>query len=127
VIGLVVVSHSAQLAASLSKLAGEMGGGGLRVVPAGGGADGAFGVDAAGVAAAIAEGDSGDGVVILCDLGSAVLSTRTAIELRPDHDARLVDAPLVEGAIAAAVMASTGASLDEVARAAEGARGASKL
>lgn len=103
-----------------------MGGAGVTVVPAGGGANDALGVDAASVATSIEAADGGDGVVVVCDLGSSILSTRTALEL-VERDARLADAPLVEGAIAAAVVASTGADLDDVVAAAEGARGATKL
>ena len=56
-----------------------------------------------------------------------ILSVLAALAERDGDDLRLIDAPLVEGAVAAAVMASTGASLDEVAAAAEEARGARKL
>ena len=54
--------------------------------------------------------------------GNAILTVRTVLEDREDGDVRLVDAPLVEGAIAAAVSASAGLSIDDVARAAEEAR-----
>jgi PTS hybrid protein len=127
VVGLVVVSHSGELAVALAELAGEMGGATVAIVPAGGGPDGALGVDAASVAAAISQSESGDGVVVLCDLGSAVLSARTALELEDGGNVRLADAPLVEGAVAAAVIASTGAPIGEVLGAAEGARDARKL
>jgi PTS hybrid protein len=70
------------------------------------------------------------GAVVLMDLGSSVLSVRAAMAELPDDVAErleIVDAPLVEGAIAAAVTASTGASLREVAAAAEEARTVAKL
>ena len=75
---------------------------------------------------AIRRADGGDGVVVLGDLGSAILTVRHVLERNGNGHVRLVDAPLVEGAVAAAVMASAGATLDDVA-AAEEARGANKL
>ena len=76
---------------------------------------------------AIARADHGDGVVVLGDLGSAILTVRHVLERARQRPRELVDAPLVEGAVAAAVMASAGSALDEVVAAAEEARGASKL
>lgn len=121
-VGLVVVSHSRQIAEGTAELAGQMAGPDVRIVPAGGMEDGAIGTDAARIAVAIGEADAGAGVVVLADLGSAVLATRTALELlgNPDN-VRLSRGPIVEGAIIAAVQASTGSSLDEVLEAAEGA------
>lgn len=121
-VGLVVVSHSNRIAEGTAELAGQMAGPDVRIVPAGGMADGSIGTDAARIAEAIAAADAGAGVVVLADLGSAVLSTRTALELldNPEH-VRLSRGPIVEGAIMAAVQASTGSSLDEVLEAAEAA------
>ena len=121
-VGLVVVSHSSRIAEGTAELAGQMAGPDVRIVPAGGMEDGAIGTDAARIAVAIGEADAGSGVVVLADLGSAVLATRTALELlgNPDN-VRLSRGPIVEGAIIAAVQASTGSSLDEVLEAAEGA------
>jgi dihydroxyacetone kinase phosphotransfer subunit len=118
----VVVSHSSRIAEGTAELAGQMAGPDVRIVPAGGMEDGAIGTDAARIAVAIGEADAGSGVVVLADLGSAVLATRTALELlgNPDN-VRLSRGPIVEGAIIAAVQASTGSSLDEVLEAAEGA------
>ena len=121
-VGLVVVSHSRLIADGTAELAGQMAGPDVRIVPAGGMADGAIGTDAARIAEAINEADSGAGVVVLADLGSAVLSTRTALELLEDPAAvRLSKGPIVEGAVMAAVQASTGSTLDEVLQAAEAA------
>ena len=121
-VGLVVVSHSRLIADGTAELAGQMAGPDVRIVPAGGMADGAIGTDAARIAEAIDEADSGAGVVVLADLGSAVLSTRTALELLEDPAAvRLSKGPIVEGAVMAAVQASTGSTLDEVLEAAEAA------
>ena len=121
-VGLVVVSHSRLIAEGTAELAGQMAGPEVRIVPAGGMADGAIGTDAARIAEAIGEADTGGGVVVLADLGSAVLSTRTALELLDDPGAvRLSTGPIVEGAVMAAVQASTGSTLDEVLAAAEAA------
>jgi dihydroxyacetone kinase phosphotransfer subunit len=118
----VVVSHSSRIAEGTAELAGQMAGPDVRIVPAGGMEDGAIGTDAARIAMAIGEADAGSGVVVLADLGSAVLATRTALELLGNpENVRLSRGPIVEGAIIAAVQASTGSSLDEVLEAAEGA------
>ena len=121
-VGVVVVSHSRLIAEGTAELAGQMAGPDVRIVPAGGMADGAIGTDAARIAEAIGEADMGAGVVVLADLGSAVLSTRTALELLDDPaGVRLSRGPIVEGAVMAAVQASTGSTLDEVLEAAEAA------
>jgi len=121
-VGLVVVSHSVRIAEGTAELAGQMAGDEVRIVPAGGLEDGTIGTDAARIAAAIESADAGAGVVVLVDLGSAVLSTVTALELLGDpENVRLSRGPIVEGAVIAAVQASTGSSLDEVLEAAEGA------
>ena len=88
----------------------------------GGTADGGLGTDADRIAAALDAADQGDGVVVLGDLGSAILTVRSVLEDFEGSGARLVDAPVVEGAIAAAVTASAGLPIDDVVRAAEEAR-----
>src|SRR5919197_1557206 len=124
VVGIVIVSHSATLAAGVRGLAAEMAGTDVRLEPAGGlDAPDALGTDAVRVAEAIARADSGDGVLVLMDLGSAVLSAETALDLlTPELRERvlLCEAPLVEGAVAAAIAARLGASLPEVAAEATG-------
>ena len=121
-VGLVVVSHSSRIAEGTAELAGQMAGPDVRIVAAGGMDDGSIGTDAARIAAAIEEADAGAGVVVLADLGSAVLSTRTALELLGDPENVLLSrGPIVEGAVIAAVQASTGSTLQEVLEAAEGA------
>jgi phosphocarrier protein FPr len=114
-VGIVVVSHSAELARGVVELARQMGGEEVRVEEAGGMDDGSIGTDAARVLAAIERAMSGDGVLVLMDLGSALMSAEMAVELM-ESDGRVVlsEAPLVEGAVAAAAAARTGASLDEV-------------
>ena len=124
-VGLVIVSHSATLADGVRELAAEMAGPEVRLEVAGGieAPEPALGTDAARVAEAIARADTGDGVVVLMDLGSAVLSAETALDfLTPEQreNVLLSEAPLVEGAVAAAVAAKLGASAQEVAAEARG-------
>ena len=121
-VGIVVVSHSADIAAGTLALAGQMAGPDVPLEGVGGTADGGLGTDADRIDAALDAADQGDGVVVLGDLGSAILSVRSVLEDREGNGARLVDAPLVEGAIAAAVTASAGLPIDDVVRAAEEAR-----
>jgi PTS hybrid protein len=127
VVGIVVVSHSPDLARGVVDLAGELAGPEVAMAAVGGGPDGRLGTDGERVREAIARVDGGDGVILLGDLGSAILTIRHVLERRANNHARLVDAPIVEGALAAAVTASAGLPLDDVARAAEEARHASKL
>jgi multiphosphoryl transfer protein len=119
VIGVVVVSHSAQLAKAAVELASEMvRGGGPRLAVAAGVYDGSFGTDATRIAEAIGEVASPDGVLVLVDLGSAVLSAGLALELidLPGIEVRVTSAPFVEGLMAGLVVAAAGGSLDEVER-----------
>ncbi len=126
-VGIVVVSHSAELARGVAELAGQMAGPSVRIEVAGGGPGGSLGTDDGLVRDAIRRANEGDGVIILGDLGSAILTIRHVLERNGNGHARLVDAPLVEGAVAAAVIASAGCSLEDVVSAAEEARGANKL
>lgn len=127
-VGIVLVSHSFELAHGLAALASQVAGNEVRVEPAGGGPEGTLGTTGDIVWDAIQRADRGQGVVVLADLGSSVLTVRHLLEEgRGNGHVRLVDAPFVEGAIAAAVMSSAGQELEEVARAAEDARGASKF
>jgi phosphoenolpyruvate---glycerone phosphotransferase subunit DhaM len=127
VVGIVVVSHSRDIASGLADLAGQVAGPEVRIEPAGGGPEGSLGTEEARVADAIERANAGDGVVVLCDLGSAVLTVKSLLESRNGNSVVMADAPLVEGAIAAAVMSSAGQGVYDVAKAAEEARGASKL
>jgi len=128
VVGIVVVSHSSDLAEGLAALAAQMAGPDVRIEPAGGLPDGSLGTDEDRVRAAIKAANQGSGVVILGDLGSAILTVRHVLERHNGNGSvRLVDAPIVEGAVAAAVTASANMPLDDVARSAEDARGAGKL
>jgi PTS hybrid protein len=126
VVGIVVVSHSRDLATGLAELAGQVAGPDVRIEAAGGGPEGTLGTEEHLVRQAMERADTGDGVVVLCDLGSAVLTVRHLLEDR-NGGVVLADAPLVEGAVAAAVVSSAGSTLEDVANAAEEARGARKL
>ena len=116
-VGLVIVSHSAGLAEGVAQLAREMGGEDVAIATAGGLDDGAIGTDAARVMAAVDAVRSPDGVLVLMDLGSALMSAELAVEMSdPDGGPiELTAAPLVEGAVAAAARARGGADLAEVA------------
>ena len=122
-VGLVIVSHSAALADGVTELAREMGGGEVAIEAAGGMEDGEIGTDAERVRAAVERVRSPEGVLVLMDLGSALMSAEMAVEMTEEDGGpiRLSEAPLVEGAVAAAALAGAGASLDEVAREARGA------
>jgi len=128
-VSLVLVSHSAMIADGLAGLLAQVAGPDVPIVAAGGGPEGTFGTDGARVHDALERAGTA-GAVVLMDLGSSILSVRAAMAELPDEITtrlEIVDAPLVEGAIAAAVTASTGASLREVAAAAEEARTVAKL
>ncbi len=120
-VGVVLVSHSAEVARSVVELALGLSAGGTPppVAAAGGTPDGGLGTSSELIAEAVRSVDRGAGVALLADLGSAVLTIKSLIEDEELPDgARLVDAPFVEGAVAAVVTAGTGADLDAVAAAA---------
>lgn len=120
-VGLVIVSHSAEVAHGTADMARQMGGD-VTIVDAGGNAEGGLGSDVARIMAAIDAAWSPAGVAILVDLGGAETNSEMAIELREGEAGAgivVLKAPLVEGAVVAAAVAATGASLDEVREAAE--------
>lgn len=118
-VGLVIVSHSAQLAAGVVELAAQMARN-VVLIPAGGTDDGGIGTSLEKVMSALGRADGGDGVVVLTDLGSAVMTAESALEfMGSPENIVLADAPLVEGAVAAAVAAQSGAELAVVQKAAE--------
>jgi multiphosphoryl transfer protein len=121
-VGLVIVSHSAQLAAGVVELAGQMTQGKTPIADAGGASDDILGTSADKILAAIQSVDGPDGVLVLLDLGSAILSAEMALEMLSDEQrdrVRLSYAPLVEGAVAAALEASLGRTLVQVQQVAE--------
>ena len=123
-VGLVIVSHSARLAEGVAELAGQMAQGKVGIAVAGGTSDGRIGTSAEKIISALHEVDGPDGILVLLDLGSAVMATEMAVEaFQQDspHPVLISPAPLVEGAVIAAVEASIGNSLQEVAEAAASA------
>jgi PTS hybrid protein len=131
-VGLVLISHSATLVEGLRDMVVQVAGADVPVATAGGTQDGRLGTSAPRIAAAIRETlDAGvDGAIVLLDLGSAALSLEVALEELDEADrarVRVSEAPLVEGAVLAAVQASVGATIDEVVAAAEGAATMAKL
>ncbi len=127
-VGLVLVSHSPQIAEGTAELVRQMAGE-VEIMAVGGDSDGGFGTDPEGIRAAI-ENLEADEVLIFMDLGSAVLSAETVLEMLSPEDrerVRLVDAPFVEGAFAAGVVASARSDADECVEAAMEARTESKL
>ncbi|MFK0003014.1 dihydroxyacetone kinase phosphoryl donor subunit DhaM [Paenarthrobacter sp. NPDC090522] len=125
-VGIVVVSHSSKIAEGAVELAAQMAPD-VGLVAAGGTDDGRIGTSLEKVLAAVEQSladAGGDGVVVLTDLGSAVMTAESAVEFASDPDAvQLADAPLVEGLVAAAVAAQGGAAVGDVRQAAEAAGG----
>ncbi|WP_258037136.1 MULTISPECIES: PTS fructose transporter subunit IIA [unclassified Streptomyces] len=138
-VGVVLVSHSRDVADAVARLAVALAGGagGHVVAAAGGAGDGGIGTSSELIVAAARRVDRGAGVLVIADLGSAVLTVRalTAADEEDDQDAsgglppgtRLLGAPFLEGAVAAVVAASAGAPVEDVARAAEDAYDYRKL
>ncbi|HYB18753.1 MAG TPA: dihydroxyacetone kinase phosphoryl donor subunit DhaM [Streptosporangiaceae bacterium] len=127
-VGIVLVSHSAELARGAAQLADQVSGGTVTVIAAGGTDDGDLGTSAAKVSHGLSRADQGAGVVVLPDLGSAVLVVKTVLEDHGDASSVvLADAPFVEGAVAATVTAAAGGDVKAVAAAAEEARHVRKL
>ncbi|WP_426362487.1 PTS-dependent dihydroxyacetone kinase phosphotransferase subunit DhaM [Streptomyces sp. E-08] len=121
-VGIVLVSHSAAVATAVAELARGLAGGGdlAPLLPAGGTADGGLGTSSELICEAAKAVDRGAGVALLVDLGSAVLTVKALLAEGDElpEAARLVDAPFVEGAVAALVTASAGGDLEAVVAAA---------
>jgi PTS hybrid protein len=149
-VGVVVVSHSSRAAKGIRDIAVEMGSSDTRIVVAGGDVDGGIGTDPNAIAEAITEAagvsddhhsdenktaddnptqDEVDDVVLLVDLGSAVMNAELAIEMTTiDNTVHIADAPVLEGALNATVEASSSkATVESVVAAAEDAREYSKV
>ena len=127
-VGVLIVSHSKKAAEGIYELAVQMAGKDHRVVAVGGMEDGSIGTDAIRIKEGIEQANGGDGVVLLADLGSGILSSQMAIDLlEEDIPVQIADAPILEGAISAAVQAAIGGNLKEVIEAAELAKQVSKL
>lgn len=127
-VGLVLVSHSPKIAEGTADLVRQMAGE-VEISPVGGDSEGGFGTDPERIEAAIRE-TKADEVLVFMDLGSAVLSAETVLEMLPEEDrarTTLVDAPFVEGAFSAGVSASAGSDAEECVEAAMEARTEPKL
>ena len=127
-VGLVLVSHSPQIDEGTAELVRQMAGE-VEITAVGGDSDGGFGTDTERIRVAI-ESLEADEVLVFMDLGSAVLSAETVLEMLSSEDRErvsLVDAPFVEGAFAAGVVASAGSDAEECVEAAMEARTESKL
>ena len=109
-VGIVIVSHSEKLAESIVDLT-KMMADGASIAAAGGLEDGSFGTSYDRIKAAIDAVYSDDGVIILMDMGSAVMTTEMVLEEYDSEKVRVVDAPIVEGAVAASVSAMCGSDL----------------
>jgi dihydroxyacetone kinase phosphotransfer subunit len=126
-VGLVVVSHSVKAAEGICEVAAQMATG-ASIEPAGGDSDGGLGTSVDRIQEAIEAADDGDGVLVLVDLGSAVMNAELAVEMSEGTEVRIADAPVLEAAVNAAVEAtSKKATLDSVLEAAEDARDYRKL
>ncbi len=125
-VGIVVVSHSVKLAEGVVELAALM----APETPmraAGGMEGGGFGTSFDKISAAIEEVYSDDGVIILMDLGSAVMTAEMVLETMESRKIRMVDCPIVEGAIAAAVVSAGNAPMDDVIAVAEASKTTAKF
>ena len=125
-VGILIVSHSQKLAEGVVDLASLM----APETPmraAGGMDDGGFGTSFEKINNAIDEIYSDDGVIILMDMGSAVMTTEMVLETMEDRKVKMVDCPVVEGAVAAAVVAAGNASMEDVIQVAEAAKTTAKF
>ena len=125
-VGLVIVTHSAALAHGAAETCRMMAKD-VRLAIAGGMEDGGFGTSYARIVAAIDAVYTDDGVVILMDAGSSILTVETILEEMEGRRLRMADCPIVEGSVVAAIAAVCGADLDEVVQRAEETRGACKI
>ena len=125
-VGIVIVSHSQKIAEGVVELAKQMAAS-VPMAAAGGLPDGTIGTDFQKIYEAVEAVQSDDGVAVLFDLGSAIMTTEMVLESFEVVTIKMADAPLVEGAIAAAVTASMGMDLDTVLDAAKDAYEVNKL
>ena len=112
-VGVVIVSHSRHLADSVAEFTAVMAPD-AKVACAGGLGDGSFGTSFEKIHAAVESVYSNDGVLILMDLGSAVMTTEMVIEAMEGRKIRMADCPLVEGAVQATICAASGMDLDSI-------------
>ena len=129
-IGVVIVSHSEYIANGLKDLVNEMNDGSVPVIAAGGADGGGIGTSAIRIQNAIESLEDCEHILIYADLGSSVLSAETAIDIVDEDLAekvQIVDAPIVEGALAGVVQATISDDVEEVIRVSEDARNTHKV
>jgi PTS hybrid protein len=112
-VGLVIVSHSDSLAKSVVELTKIMASN-AQIASAGGLEDGSFGTSFEKIKAAIESVYTDDGVLVLMDMGSAVMTTEMVIEMLEDKKVEMVDCPLVEGAVVASIDAAAGMDFEAI-------------
>jgi len=123
-VSLILVSHSSKIADGVRDMALQMTGGAVEIAACGGTSDGGLGTDAERISSSMEELYGSDGILVLADIGSAVLTAEQVVEFMDEEkqsNIRIARAPFVEGALMASVEASIGSPLDKVLQAAEGA------
>lgn len=125
-VGIVIVSHSEKLAQGVVELCALMTPD-VPMAPAGGLEEAGFGTSFEKISAAADRVCSDDGAVVLMDMGSAVMTAEMVLEAMPDRALRMVDCPLVEGAVAAALSSAIGQNIEQVIAAAQGAVNVKKM
>jgi len=113
-VGMVVISHSEKIASGTIDLVKQMAPN-LPIFPAGGTSDGRIGTEMDLIMQAMEQANQGDGVILLVDLGSAVMSAQLAMEMLPDIEpVAIANGPIVEGAVVGGVEAEIGGSFERV-------------
>lgn len=125
-VGIVIVSHSQKVAEGARELALQMAAN-APVAAAGGLPDGGIGTDFERILEAVQSVSSSEGVVVLFDMGSAIMTTEMVIDALEGVEVRLADGPLVEGAIVAAVSSAMGMDLEAILAAIRNAGESHKL
>lgn len=113
-VGMVVISHSAKISSGIIDLVKQMAPT-IPIFPAGGTSDDRIGTEMDLIMGAMQEADQGDGVILLVDLGSAVMSAQLAMEMLPDiQPVAIANGPIVEGAVVGGVEAEIGGTFEKV-------------
>ena len=123
---IIVISHSAKLAEGVVEVARMMARD-VRIAAAGGTEDGGLGTSYEKIAAAIEETYTEDGAALFMDMGSAVMTAEIAVEAMADRRLKLIDAPLVEGVVLAAIEAAAGTALEDLPEKMQQARAMRKI
>lgn len=123
---IIVVSHSKKLAEGVAEVA-KMMARDVTIVAAGGTDNGTLGTSYEKIAAAIEDAYTNDGVALFMDMGSAVMTAEMVVESMPDRRLKLIDAPLVEGVVLAAVESAAGTALEDLAEKMQQARDMHKI